>query len=149
MIHGRTICWGCMQWHITIARAVDSLGQQFLDLLDQAFWCHAGMARSSWLHRCGMGCHRHWCQGILMNSRVAGTAGACFIWVAYGAGTKGVGCMHGAGWDDAGCAAKKWGLVRACGVAVVPLGTMSVALTLHSLRYLRAWQYVEPLLVCT
>ena len=63
-----TIYWGCMQWCIMITESVDSLGQQFLDLLDQAFWCHAGMARSLWLHRCGMGCCRHWCQGILLNS---------------------------------------------------------------------------------
>ena len=35
-------------------------------------------------------------------------------------------------WGDAGCATKKQGLVRACSVAVVPLGTVSAALTLHS-----------------
>ena len=52
------IYWGCVQWHITITRFVDSLSQEFLDLLDQASWCHAGMARSLGLHRCGMGCHR-------------------------------------------------------------------------------------------
>ena len=68
MIHGRTIYWGCVQWCITITRPVDSLGQQFLDLLDQASWCHAGMAGSSWLHSCGMGCHRLWCQGIVLDS---------------------------------------------------------------------------------
>ena len=50
------------------SRSVDSLGQQFLDLLDQASRCHAGMAGSSWLHMCGMGCHRLWCLGILLNS---------------------------------------------------------------------------------
>ena len=32
-------------------------------------WCHADMAGSSWLHRCGMGCHRHWYRGIPLNSR--------------------------------------------------------------------------------
>ena len=63
-----TIYWGCMQQCIMITRSVDSPGQQFLDPLDQASWCHAGMARSSWLHRCGMGCNRHWCWGILLNS---------------------------------------------------------------------------------
>ena len=57
------VCSGTLQ-----SRSMDSLGQQFLDLLDQASWCHAGMARSSWLHRCGMGCHRLWCRGILLNS---------------------------------------------------------------------------------
>ena len=50
------------------SRSVDSPGQQFLDLLDQASWCHVGMARSSWLHRCGMGCHRLRCRGILLNN---------------------------------------------------------------------------------
>ena len=33
------------------SKSVDSLGQQFLGLLDQASRCHAGTARSSWLHR--------------------------------------------------------------------------------------------------
>ena len=64
MIHGKQCIWQC----ITITRSMDSLGQQFLNLLDQASWCHAGTAGSLWLHRCGMGCHRHWCQGILLNS---------------------------------------------------------------------------------
>ena len=50
------------------SKSMDGPGQQFLDLLDQASWCHAGMAGSSWLHRCGMGCHRLWCQGILLDS---------------------------------------------------------------------------------
>ena len=45
---------------------------------------------------------------------VAGTAGACFIWVPSGAGAADMGCMHGAGGGDAGCAAKKWWLHRAC-----------------------------------
>ena len=78
---------------------------------------------------------------------VAGTAGACFIWLASVAGAADVGCMHGAGGDDAGCAAKKWWLDRACGVALVSLGTVSAALTLHSWRCLHVRQYVEPLLV--
>ena len=78
---------------------------------------------------------------------MAGTAAACFIWVASVAGAADVGCMHGAGGDDAGCAAKKWWLDRACGVAVVPLGTVSAALTLHSWRCLHVQWYVEPLLV--
>ena len=72
MIHGSLttaiIDWGCIQWCVTITRSMDSPGQQFLDFLDQASWCQVGMARSSWLHRCGMGCHRHWCWGILLNS---------------------------------------------------------------------------------
>ena len=55
---------------------------------------------------------------------MAGTAGACFIWVAGVAGAAGVGYMCGAG-----CATKKWGLVRACGVAVVPLEIVLAALT--------------------
>ena len=38
--------------------SMDSLGQEFLDLLDQASWYHAGMTGSLWLHRCGMGCCR-------------------------------------------------------------------------------------------
>ena len=67
---------------------------------------------------------------------MAGTAGACFIWVAGVAGVADVGCMCGAVGGDAGCAAKKWGLFRACGVTVVPLGTVSVALRLCSQRCL-------------
>ena len=78
---------------------------------------------------------------------MAGTAGACFIWVASGAGAVDVGCMHGAGGGDTGCAAEKWCLVRACSVVVVPLGTVSTALTLHSWRCLCMQWYVEPLLV--
>ena len=80
---------------------------------------------------------------------MAGTAGACFIWVASVAGAADVGCMHGAGGGDAGCAAKKWWLERACSVAVVPLGTVSAALTVCSQRGLHRRQYVEPLLVHT
>ena len=57
--------------------------------------------------------------------------------------------MHGAGGGDAGCSAMKWGLNRACSVAVVPLGTVLAALTLCSQRCLYAQWYVEPLLVCT
>ena len=80
---------------------------------------------------------------------MVGTVGACCIWVASVAGAAEVGCMHGAGEGDAGCATKKWWLDRACGVAVVPLGTVSAALTLCSQRCLHVWWYVEPLLVCT
>ena len=80
---------------------------------------------------------------------MAGTAGACFIWVVGVVGAVGVGCMHGAGRGNAGCAAKKWCLVSTCSVAVVPLGTVLAALTLHSWRCLCMQQYVEPLLVCT
>ena len=80
---------------------------------------------------------------------MAGTAGACFIWVASIAGAVNVGGMLGAGGGDAGCAAEKWCLVRACGMAVVPLGTVLTALTLHSRRCLHMQWYVEPLLVHT
>ena len=64
----RIIDWGCIQQCITITRSMDSLGQEFLDFLYQASWCHAVMAGSLWLHRSGMGCHRHWGQGIPLNS---------------------------------------------------------------------------------
>ena len=80
---------------------------------------------------------------------MVGTAGACFIWVASVAGAAGVGCMCGAGCGNVGCATKKQCLVRAWGVAVVPLGTVLAALTLYSQRCLCVQQYVEPLLVCT
>ena len=60
-----------------------------------------------------------------------------------------MGCMHGAGAGDAGCSTMKWGLNRACSVAVVPLGRVLAALTLHSQRCLHMWWYVEPLLVHT
>ena len=80
---------------------------------------------------------------------VSGTAEAWFIWVASVAGALDMGCMHGAGEGNAGCAAKKQCLVGACGVAVVPLGTVSAALTLHSQMCLYLQHYVEPLLVCT
>ena len=53
--------------------------------------------------------------------------------------------MCGAGCGNAGCAAKKQCLVGTCGVAVVPLGTVSAALTLCSQRCLHAWSYVEPI----
>ena len=62
---------------------------------------------------------------------MAGTAGACFIWGASVAGAAVVCCMHGVGAGDAGCATKKQWLDRACGVAVVPLGTVLAALTLR------------------
>ena len=62
---------------------------------------------------------------------MAGTAGACFIWGASVAGPAGVGYRHGVGGGDAGCAAKKQWLDRACSVAVVLLGTVLAALTLH------------------
>ena len=40
--------------------------------------------------------------------------------------------MHCAGGGSAGCTAKKQCLIGACSVAVVPLGAVSTALTLHS-----------------
>ena len=61
---------------------------------------------------------------------MAGTAGACFIWVAGVAGAADVGCMHGADGGNAGCSTKKQCLVGTCSVAVVPLGTVLAALTL-------------------
>ena len=63
---------------------------------------------------------------------MVGTAGAWFIWVASVVGAVDVGCMCSAGGGNAGYATEKWCLVRAHGVAVVPLGTVSTALTLHS-----------------
>ena len=80
---------------------------------------------------------------------MAGTAGACFIWVTGVAGAEDVGCIHAAGFGSAGCATEKQSLVGACSVAVVPLGTVLAALTLHSQRCLHVWLYVEPLLVHT
>ena len=59
---------------------------------------------------------------------MAGTAGAWFIWVAGVVDAVDVGCMCGAGGGSAGCATEKLCLVGACGVAVVPLGTVSIAL---------------------
>ena len=105
---------------------MDSLGQQFLDLLDQA-----SCAMWTWPDLCG-------CTGVAWDvtdfdagaffwtAGVAGTAGACFIWVAGVAGASDVGCMHGAGAGDAGCSTKKQGL--ACSVAGVPLGDSVVCL---------------------
>ena len=69
-----------------------------------------------------MGCHRLWCWGILLNSwqwweQLEPVSSGC----AGVAGAVEVDCMHvmQAG-GDAGCAAKKQWLDRACGVAVVP-----------------------------
>ena len=80
---------------------------------------------------------------------VAGTAGACFIWVASVEGAADVGCMHGASGGNAGCSAMKQCLDRACSVVVVPLRTVLTALTLHSWKGLHVQQYVELLLVHT
>ena len=130
-------------------RSMDSPGQQFLDLLDQASWCHAGTARSLWLHRCGMGCHSLWCQGSLLNSWCGRNSWSLFHLGCQCCRCSRGGCMHGAGVSEAGCAAKKQWLDRACSVAVVPLGTVPTALTLCSQRCLCMWQYVEPLLMHT
>ena len=75
---------------------------------------------------------------------VAVTAGAWLVWVASVTGAAGIGCIC-----CAGCTAKKHCQVGTCGVAVVPLGTVSTALTLHSQRCLHMQWYVEPLLVHT
>ena len=97
-----------------------------------------------------MGCHRLWCQGILLEQLVwQGQLEPVSSGLPLLQGAADVGCMCGAGGGDAGCAAMKWGLDRACSVAVVPLGTVLAALTLHSQRCLHVWQYVEPLLVHT
>ena len=80
---------------------------------------------------------------------MAGTAGAWLIWVASVAGAAGVGCICCVGGGGAGCTTKRCCQVRTCGVAVVPLGTVSTALALHSQRCLCMQWYVEPLLVHT
>ena len=131
------------------SKSMDSPGQQFLDLLDQASWCHVGMARSSGMHRCGMGCHRLWCWGILLNSWHGRDSCSLFHPGCQCCRCSRCGLHVWCRWGDAGCATKKQWLDRACSVAVVPLGTVSAALTLHSWRYLHMWQYVEPLLVHT
>ena len=146
-----TITWGCGCGSALQSKSMDGPGQQFLDLLDQAVLvpCRA------WLDLCGctgvcMGHHRLWCWGILLDSwhgKEQLESGSSELPVV--AGAVDVGCMHGAGVGDAGCAAKKRWLDRACSVAVVPLGTVSAALTLCSWRCLHVWQYVEPLLVHT
>ena len=79
-----------------------------------------------------MGCHRHWYQDIPLNSWCGRNSQSLAIWVASVAGAVEVGCMCFAGRGNAGCAAEKWCLVRACSVAVLPLGTVLTALTLHS-----------------
>ena len=63
---------------------------------------------------------------------MVGTAGAWLVWVAGVAGAAGVGCICCAGCSGAGCTVKKQCLIRACGVAVRPLGTVLTVLTLHS-----------------
>ena len=47
-----------------------------------------------------------------------------------------MGCILCVGHGNAGCATEKWCLVGACSVAVVPLGTVLTALTLHLQRSL-------------
>ena len=66
---------------------------------------------------------------FLVTAGVAGTVGAWFIWVA---GVAGAGCIHCADGGNAGCTTEKQYLVRACSMAVVPLGIVSTTLTLHS-----------------
>ena len=67
---------------------------------------------------------------------MVGTAGTWLVWDAGVTGAAGVGCICCAGSGSAGCTTEKWCLVRACSVAVVPLGTVLTALTLHSQRCL-------------
>ena len=59
-----------------------------------------------------------------------GTAVVCGFGVAGIAGATDTGGICCAGLVDAGCGAETWGLVRACSVAVVASGTVSVGLTL-------------------
>ena len=74
-----------------------------------------------------MGCHGHWCWGIPLNSCVIGIAGTWFVWVASVAGAAGVSCTCLSGGGNAGHATEKQCQLRACSVAVVPLGTVSTA----------------------
>ena len=143
MIHGNlntTIYWGCIWQHVATARSVDSLGQEFLDFLDQASWCHAGTAwifvaahAVAWdvtgIGAWGIPCEQLVWQGQLepVFIRVASVAWCSRMWAA----CAGAGCG-----GNAGCAAEKQCLVGACSVAVVPLGTVLTALTLHSQRCL-------------
>ena len=121
-------------------------GSTVLDLLDQAPWCHAAQPDLCGCTGVAWDVTDFSARAFFWTAGMAGTAEACFVCVASGAGAADVGCMHGAGGGDAGCAAKKQWLDRACSVAVVPLGTVSATLTLHSRRCLHMWQYVEPLL---
>ena len=140
---------GCIQQCITMTRSMNSLGWEFLDFLDQASWCHLGMAGSSWLHRCGMGYHRHWYRSIPLNSWCGGNSWGLVHLGCQCCSAAGVGCMCCAGGGSAGCSTEKQCLVGACGVAVVPLGTVSTTLTLCSWRCLCMQQNVGPLLVHT
>ena len=56
--------WG----HITRTWSVDSLGQQVPRSPGSGILVPCGHGQIFGLHRCGMGCHRHWCQGIPLNS---------------------------------------------------------------------------------
>ena len=69
---------------------------------------------------------------FFLTAGVVGTGGACFMWVSSVAGAVDVGCMCGAGEGNAVYPTEKQCLVRACSVAVVPLGTVFTALMLHS-----------------
>ena len=66
---------------------------------------------------------------------MVGTVVVCGFGVAGVVGATGTGGMGCAGLVGAGCGTETWGLVEAWGVAVVPSGTVSVGLTLHSHRY--------------
>ena len=140
---------GCIWWCIMIIRSVDSPCWEFSDFLDQASWCHVGQARSSWLPRCSMGCHRLWCWGILLNSWHGRNSWSLFHLGCQCCRCSRCGLHAWCRWGNAGCPAKKQCLGRPCSVAVVPLGTVSTALTLCTQRCLHVWWYVEPLLVHT
>ena len=65
---------------------------------------------------------------------MVGTAMVCGFGIAGIAGMTGAGSKGCVGLVDAGCGTETWGLARACGVAIVASGMVSVGLTLHSWR---------------
>ena len=137
------VCGGAWQ-----SKSMDSPGQQFLDLLDQASWCHAGMAGSSVAAQVWHG----------MSQTLA--LGHCSGWLAWQGQlepvSSGVPVLQVQEmW--AACMVQMevmqvvplWSQGLSCSVAGVPLGTVLAALTLHSQRCLCMQRYVEPLLVHT
>ena len=124
--------WGCRWWHIT----------------EQGLWTvQVNSSQISWIRH--LGAMQAWpdlhgCTGVAWDvtgigagaffstAGMAGTAGAWFLWVAGIVGAVDVGYMCSAGGGNAGYATEKQCLVRACSVAVVPLGTVLTALTVCS-----------------